>query len=271
MKKFIELMESDYEWDANIVTGKFTKNNAIDLAVEYVKSQHPSCGFSFVFGSTATNERTAYSDIDIAVVVYSDSHNDNIYTKSRAMYKGAPLELSVMNVYTINKMLNLGIKSGQPYLIFSILEGELIFGDIDEFNALKRHALNVYRSHPFRLTDEVILAYRESITSQLMDVAGARNALIANVVAINCLSSIVSLYAQKYTGWCIQGKYAFKILNKFNEKLLTALECNLNNCIAIGDYSNFVELCASLLNEFGGISWKKELKIDQKLLDIPHV
>jgi hypothetical protein len=175
----------------------------IDIAQQIVATRFPRAVAAFAAGSLVRGDGTAYSDLDLVVVL---PQLDSAYRES-FLHNALPVEAFVHDPHTLHYFFfEIDRPSGIPALPQMVLEGVEIPGPTTESQSLKRLARSVIDAGPPPLTHDALTRRRYALTDILDDIRAPRSYAELVATGSQLFETLADLYFRSSGRWSARGK-----------------------------------------------------------------
>lgn len=221
--------------------------------IEKLKNErYPNAKAIFWTGSTANNQATASSDIDL-IIVFEEL--DHAYREA-FIYENTPIDTFIHDPKTLSYFFeNIEAKDGRPALIQMIVNGHAVLGVDDFSNAIKEQAQRAFNAGPQKLSKEEIDKERFLITDILDDIKHPRNKDEQMVSAIHLFEPLIQFYFRSQNKWSASGKSLIRLFKDDNPNLASKYTQGFNDLFQSSETEGLEFVVKEILDPFGGFLW----------------
>jgi len=217
-------------------------------ASKFVAARFPGCDLAILAGSTARNEETATSDLDIVVIMPDLS---SCYRESFFEFTW-PIEVFIHTKESCLSWIEKDLKRRKPSLAQMFVEGVLIAGSADLLRELKEYSQSRLLQGPEKYSKEEDLETRYRITDLLDDLIGA-NQYLEQIFIINELLDLVLNYELINQGkWVVHNKRIPKGIKLLGLELSTIFNDAVTDFYQNKRKASIVNLVSKILDMHGG-------------------
>lgn len=239
--------------------------------IEKLKNErYPDAKAIFWAGSTANNQATSSSDIDL-IIVFEEL--DHAYREA-FIYEDTPIDAFIHDPSTLNYFFeNIEAKDGRPALIQMILKSHEVLGVNDFSISIKELAQKALEAGPKKWTKEEIDKERFLITDILDDIKSPKTKDEQLVSAIHLFEPLIQFHFRSQGKWSSSGKSLIRLLQNDNPILASKYIACFNLLFQSGQTEALESVVKEILDPFGGLLWNgsrsdapKEWRIKRKAL-----
>lgn len=218
----------------------------IDLAGRIVAERFPDARAAVLAGSAGEDRATAYSDLDIVVVL----EGPPAPYRETIRAEGWPVELFVQTPESIEHFTTLERGQGYAILARMLAIGQPLGGpDLDR---IQQEARAFLAAGPPTWSTEQIDYRRYLITDALDDLSGARDDDERDAVANQLLTMAAELHLGAAGHWAGKGKWLLRFLRESDRELADRLYAGHRAVISSGDARGLIAVCDTVLAPLGG-------------------
>lgn len=217
-----------------------------DLARRFADARFPNASLVLVGGSTARNERTATSDVDLLVLgdrVFSDERSSLAATFE---HEGEVFEVFAYTSSGFNEWAERGVREYRPVIVDMLVSGVVVVDD-GSLDRMRAHWAQTYAAGP-SVSDHELRARRYGITDLIDDLADAVDPVEKHVIAFTLYERLAELVLLYNRCWIGTGKNLPRRLRELDPQLATAL----GSPLVAGDHAAFGQRAAYELERLGG-------------------
>lgn len=223
----------------------------VEVAQAVVESKCPNCLAAFLAGSVVRGEATAFSDLDIMVIVPDGS---STYRESFRAFDW-PVEVFVHTLSAHRQFVEKEVVRRRPSTSMMDCEG-IILRDLDGLaSQLKREACVLLEQGPPGLTAFELALARYGVSDLMDDLAEAR-ADEAFLIAAQLAEASANLILDCHRRWRGSGKWTMRMIRCLDPALATRLAEALSAFYTVGDKSSLMDFAADALALAGGRLWE---------------
>lgn len=218
-----------------------------DLIERFITSAYPRAGIAIVAGSTARDERTTTSDVDLLLI--GDALFDERSQSSEAAtheFDGEIIEVFAYTPDGFDEWANRGISQRRPVILHMLVEGLPIRTDTS-FEALRSRWSEILDAGPSVDTAESRFR-RYMITDLIDDLRDATDALEQRVIAGLLFERVAELMLLDDGRWIATGKWLPRRLRAMSQERADLLSAPL----LAGDLAAFTDRVEEELVRAGG-------------------
>lgn len=227
-------------------------NNYKEIILKLKNERYPNAKAIFWAGSTANNQATPSSDIDLVIVFEELDHAH----REAFIYEKTPIDAFIHDPKTLSYFFeNIEAKDGRPALIKMILNGSEVLG-VDNFSiAIKELAQKAFNEGPRTLSKEEVDKERFLITDILDDIKHPRNKDEQITSAIHLFEPLIQFYFRSQGKWAASGKSLIRLFKDDNPILASRYTQGFNELFQSGKIDGLKSVVKEILNPFGGLLW----------------
>jgi predicted nucleotidyltransferase len=220
--------------------------DGIEAAKRFIEEKYPNCDFSLLAGSTARNQQTDTSDLDIIIF----DENLASYRAGYELYDWK-IEAFVHTYGSYKAQLEKEKKNGRPLLANMINEG-IVLKDNHKILMLKEEVNSYLEEGPEPLTEEYVKASRYFIYDLLDDFRDSKNHE-ESLITLNNLSLQLGDFILRYNNqWTGRGKGLVRALRKYNNDLAERFFKSLNDYYKFQNKAPFIQFVDEIYLPLGG-------------------
>lgn len=217
----------------------------VALARRIVAERFPHARAAVLAGSVAAGRATATSDLDIVVLAGPEDR-----VREAIRVAGVPVELFVHTDESVAYWFERERAEGGCTLAHMLATGLPLAGA--EVPQLQESARRHLAAGPPVWTAELLEYRRFALTDALDDLAGATDAGERDVVAGQVLVMAAELALGSRGAWLGTGKWLLRRLRENDPELADQLLAGHRSAVAIGEVSELVRVCDTVLDGVGG-------------------
>lgn len=213
---------------------------------------YPNAKAIFWAGSTAKNQATSTSDVDL-VIIFEEL--DHAYREA-FIYEDTPIDAFMHDPKTLSYFFDyIEAKDGRPALIQMIANGIEVLG-VDNFsNEIKSLAQKAFEAGPKKWNKEEIDKERFLITDILDDIKSPKTKDEQMVSAVHLFEPLIQFYFRSQGKWSASGKSLIRLFNNDNPVLASKYTKGFNNLFKDGKTEGLESVVKEILEPFGGLLW----------------
>lgn len=225
---------------------------ACALAARAAAEYYPEHRGALLFGSFATGRQTAYSDLDVLVVM-PPGHASQ---KHRVMFDGRAVELFVVTERTLLELLAMSRRIGLGVFFDAMEQGLTLKNDdglVERLRGIARHELE--RTGIQALNDAAIEKCRVQITLNLVKLSTLSSTVEQVQMAVLVYNAVTFALLRIATGWAYRNE---RLPREFRARDAEAADALDDGLAAIGagkGPESFIAAAAGLLDRLGGPAW----------------
>lgn len=222
-----------------------------DIALDYIRDEHPQCAQAYMAGSIIRGEGKEHSDLDI-VIIYTKL--DYAYRKS-LKWKNQFMEVFVHDEQTLAYFIqNMDIPRAIPSLAHMIVEGVPLKEEDQQTTELKKQMGDLLSKGPLDLTTEEIDRRRYFIADTLYDLRDAdRESFEFDILKIQLLNLLGDFYLRTHNQWSGSHKW---LLKRLKESMESSLYERFETTFFSKDLASIESLVMLLLSDYDGLLWE---------------
>lgn len=217
-----------------------------------INERYPNAKAIFWAGSTAKNQATSTSDIDL-VIIFEEL--DHAYREA-FIYENTPIDAFIHDPETLNYFFSaIEAKDGRPALIQMILNGREVLGVSNFSNTIKELAQKAFETGPKKWSKEEIDRERFLITDILDDIKSPKTKDEQMFSAIHLFEPLIQFYFRSQGKWAASGKSLIRLFKSDNPILASKYTQAFNNLFKIGEVEGLEPVVKEILEPYGGLLW----------------
>ena len=186
------------------------QTDPVHAAIEFVNRRLPAATVAILGGSSTTEQRTAYSDLDVVIV-----DNTQPMPYRQTVRRGDWLiEAFVHNESSLAHYWRLDVESRRPALIRMCADGRIVRGAGGPAEQIQRNARELLRNGPIRCSTEQLDYRRYLLTDLLDDLRGCREPFERLFIANAVLVQAAELALLATNAWLGSGKWLARELHQ---------------------------------------------------------
>ena len=212
----------------------------------FVASKYPAATIAVVGGSTARNQRTATSDIDLLLIGDDPFLDDRSAEAASHAFEGETFEVFAYTWSAFSEWAQRDLDRHRPVIVRMLVDG-LPVRDDGRLAGLRRVWIEKLRNGPTTSSED--LALRRYIIADLIDdLRDARDPVEQHVIAAMLYERSAELMLLSGGQWIATGKWLPRVLRDFDGGRASALSAPL----VVGDHLALADAAETELRRAGG-------------------
>jgi predicted nucleotidyltransferase len=224
------------------------RSSPIETAKILLSKKFPDYSVAFVAGSFNRGEETAFSDIDLVVILpkVAQAWRESVF------FEGWPVELFIHDEETLKYFFyEVDAKHGIPSLPNMVSEGPAIPTESALSIKLKDLAHDVLNAGPPPLSDDEEKNYRYMISDLLDDLRCPRTKFEGLATVANLHNTLAFFLFRSHRTWAARTKHIPRRMEKVFPELLPRWEESFQAAFA-GEFKSSIDLTEEILDQNGG-------------------
>lgn len=231
--------------------GRLSREDARELAMQFVNQHFPSSLVVFGFGSAFSSRFKPYSDIDLVVVLPQGR-----FLRNRCgVYRGVPFDLHVFGVGAVEQVIRFAKRSGNASVLLPVATGEVLADPALVAEDIRARFGQVFAEGPDPARPRAVISLRHAITTQLLDLASDLNPSEAAMAALAVYPMLMRLLFCQNRTWRHRGKWAARHGDSLFDGLASRLHVAYGQVMTDGNVAPLVELAMQIMERSGGPLW----------------
>jgi len=228
------------------------KNDPLPTIQKLIRERYPDAKAIFWAGSTAANQGTSASDLDLVIVFEEVAHA----YREAFIYDGWPIDAFIHDLDTLRYFCGkLEASDGKPALINMILTGQEILAQNSVSMEAKAIAAEALANGPDAWNQAQIDKERFFITDILDDIKSPKNKEEQIISAVHLFEPLLQFYFRAATKWTASGKSLIRLLKAENQELAEEWTTAFEILIQTGDSKAVETVVTKILEPYGGYLW----------------
>ncbi|WP_284644317.1 nucleotidyltransferase domain-containing protein [Paenibacillus silviterrae] len=222
--------------------------SSLKAAEWFLEKQFPECNAAILAGSAAKGIETSDSDLDLVILDDSRSYP---FRKTYTAH-GWVIEAFVVTRDSFPMFIEAAAESGLPSILRMCIEGAVLRddGSAEELIGLARDAL---QAGPYEWTAQQLSDARYDITNGLLDLQSSRDRAERLFIAGKLIGSVHEFVLRANRQWIGDGKWALRMLRRFDEELSNSLVAALEQLYCNDEHEPVIQLLHEVLRPYGGL------------------
>lgn len=225
-----------------------TPAEAWAIAQAVVASRYPSALYAFAAGSILRGEGTAYSDIDLIVVV---GRVERAWREA-LLVDGVPVEIFVQDEETLAHGIQTGTARGRPSFVALISEARVLGRARERGEQVQRAVAAMFSGGPPPMPPAQIAAMRFAITEATDDLRGERSHAEYLSIGIMLYPMLAELALRGRGAWNATAKWVPRTLEQAESGLAERFDHAFRALFASGEPEAVIALVERELTPHGG-------------------
>lgn len=208
----------------------------------------PDCHVALLAGSAAQGIACDTSDLDM--IIFHESPAGTYRETYR--FSGWIVEAFVVTQNTFESLINAAVETALPSLLRMCAEGVIIHDDGSAAAYIER-AKQALDSGPEPLLPEEIDRFRYEITNALLDLTSSQSRAEHLFIVGPLTQMLATFILRTHSQWSSEGKWAWRALVDFDQKLGESLVSALEQLYVSDDPSSLETFIQNVLAPYGGL------------------
>lgn len=231
-------------------SGGLSVPQAQNIAVRYLAEFWPGACCAFLYGSAGNGQFTAYSDVDLLLIVPSSVPANAI----RCVYEGVPIEAHLFDDSGFARNLLDSERSGVPGVALAVRDALALVDHAGNSQRYRDAAARTFARGPNAIGSAGQRYLCRNITNKIADMLEPESEAERSIVAAALRELLYHAHFARTGGWRYAGKWAARFAPDFGEQLDAAL----HRAQHVGNFDELIALAGNELSPFGGFRWVDE-------------